>query len=167
VTWAVDERPDAGPATTACPFCGSETGIERVAEDELGAQSLDEVETLVRNEWRRRLGPESYRRAHSRPFIRALIVFALSPESPVRGVVVDQLLWGEVALLETWGLNRSAIQAELHDLAEAIRDVLSTTDLAFDRTRGLADLVDQKVRNTLDWPVPPPAGGRDAGARAT
>ncbi len=141
-------------ARTTCPFCRSNTGIDRAPEVELGARSLDEVETLVRNEWRRRLGPDSYGRAHSRQFIRALIVFALLPESPIRSAVVEQFLWREVARLETWGLSRADIHAELHGLSVALADVLLTTDLDFDQSCRLAKLVDGKVRKTLTWPDP-------------
>ena len=139
-------------ARRTCPFCGSRTGIERASEVELGGRSLDEVETLVRNEWRRRLGPESYGRAHSRQFVRALIVFALLPESPIRGAVVEHFLWREVAWLETWGLSRADIHAEVQGLSVALGDVLLTTDLDFDQCRRLTELVDGKVRKTLTWP---------------
>jgi hypothetical protein len=137
---------------TTCPYCGSETGIERLPEPELGALSLDELETLVRNEWRRRLGPEAYGRQHSRLLIRSLIVFALEPESPVRRAAVAELLWSEIAILEAWGMSRAGIQAELRRLLEAVVDVLERVDLRVDLQWSLVEHIDGVVRQTLRWP---------------
>lgn len=139
------------PVTT-CPFCGSDTGIERPAQPEVASLSLDELETLVRNEWRRRIGPDAYGRSHSRSLIRALIVYALAPESAVRRVVVDELLWKEVATYQTWGLSRAAILLELQRLSEAIVDVLANTTLRVDLRHSLTERIERIVRQTLDWP---------------
>jgi hypothetical protein len=47
--------------STQCPHCGSVTGIQRGTPADLSVGlTLSEFETLVRNEWRRRLGPEAY-----------------------------------------------------------------------------------------------------------
>jgi hypothetical protein len=141
---------------TACPYCGVETGIQRETTPELSSLSLDEFETLVRNEWRRRLGRRmggsAYRRQHPRAFIRALIVYALDAESAVRSGIVDELLWKEVSELQAWGFSRRRIQGELLRLSQAIWDVLSETDLEFDRTRTLMERIDKKLLVALGWP---------------
>lgn len=142
---------------THCPYCGVETGIDREPFSDLSSLSLEEFETLVRNEWRRRLGKRAgrsaYRRRHPRRFIRALIAYALAPESPVRDRVVDDLLWGEVAEMEVWGFSRRLIQAELLRLSQAIWEVLSRTDLDFDHSVTLMQRIDAKVLRTLSWPM--------------
>ncbi|NIW36066.1 MAG: hypothetical protein GWN32_05905 [Gemmatimonadetes bacterium] len=119
--------------------------------------SLQEFETLVRNEWRRRLrrrlGKSAYRRRHPRAFIRALIVYALAPDSPVRDRIVDELLWKEVAELEAWGFSRRRIEGELLRLSQAIWDVLSRSDLEFDRSSTLMERIDQKILSALAWPI--------------
>ncbi len=151
-TRAQDVLPDA----TACPYCGIETGIRREPVPELRSFSMDEFETLVRNEWRRRLskrmGKSAYRREHPREFIRALIVYALQPESPIRNSIVDDMLWKEVAELEAWGFSRRHIQGELFRLSQAIWDVLSQGDLEFDRSSTLMERIDEKVLTVLGWP---------------
>ena len=146
----------ADATRTTCPFCGDETGIPRDIAPELTSLSLDEFETLVRNEWRRRLGnrlgESAYRRQHPRAFIRALIVFALRPESPVRDQVVEELLWREVSELEAWGFSRRHIQGELFRLSQAIWEVLSRTNLEFDRSSTLMERIDEKLHTALGWP---------------
>lgn len=138
-----------------CPFCGTDTGIERQTFPDLGSLSLEEFETLVRNEWRRGLRKRNekgaYRRRHPRKFIRSLILYALAPDSPVRDGVVDQALWAEVAELEVWGSSRRFIQAELLRLSQAIWEVLSRTDLDFDRSVTLMERIDRKLLQALPW----------------
>jgi hypothetical protein len=152
--------PDSGPArqysATLCPFCGRDTGLVRIPASELSALSLEEFETLVRNEWRRRLryehGEKAYRRKHPRALIRALIVYALKPESPVRSRVVDEHLWRHVSELESWGLSRAQMRLELLSLSQAIWDVLSNAGVEFDRSCTLMERVDGKLHSTLGWP---------------
>lgn len=143
-------------AATTCPFCGTATSVRRQPEPEIGSLALDEFETIVRGEWRRRVrrreGPRAYRRPHPRALIRALIVYALQPDSPVRGTAVDELLWSQIAILETWGLNRRQIRAELLRLSQAIWDVLSRTELEFDRSRTLMEQIDRKLLEVPGWP---------------
>ncbi len=113
---------------------------------------MDEFETLVRNEWRRRLGRKAYRRDHFRAFIRALIAYALAPERPIRGGQVDDLLWRQVSMLQAWGMNRHRIQVELARLTEAIWDVVSAVGVELDRSRTLTERIEAKLRDTLGWP---------------
>lgn len=140
-------------AATLCPHCGTDTGIVREREPSLGSLSLDEFETLVRSEWRRRLGKNAYRRPHSRALIRALVVFALKPESPIRSAVVEELLWKEIAAFEAGGLNRWLIQAELLRLSQAIWEVLSLADLELDHSQTLMERISRKLLRTPSWPA--------------
>ncbi len=141
-------------ALTICPSCGEDTGIQRELDQQLGPVSVDELETLVRNEWRRRLGSSSYRRDHSRAIIRALIIYALAPESPVRSAVTQQLIWWELTTLGAWGLNRAAIKHEFREFSRAVLDVLTDAGLDADRSRDLKHRMEQKLDETLDWAEP-------------
>lgn len=140
--------------STVCPYCGNDTGIERELDPQFGPASVDELETLVRNEWRRRLGPSSYRRDHSRTIIRAFVVYSLAPESPVRRAVVQQLIWREVTMLGTWGFSRADVEHEFGELAGAIRDVLTAVDFDPDGAATWSRRIQQYVCETLDWPRP-------------
>jgi hypothetical protein len=142
--------------STRCPYCRSDTSIERELDPELGAVSLDELETLVRNEWRRRLGPSSYEREHSRTIIRALIVYALAPGSPVREIVARQLIWWELVTLGAWGLSRAAIQREFGELRRAVGDVLTRAGLDRAKVQRLTESIDSQLGKTLQWGEPAP-----------
>lgn len=147
------DRADHGSgSSTTCPFCGTETEIERNGLPAFGSLSPGELETLVRNEWRRRLGREAYRRPHPGSLVRTLIMYALDPDDPVRDAAVDDALWREVAALEVWGLGRGRMWGELLRLSQAMWDVLSWSELEFDRSRTLMERVDRKVHDTLGWP---------------
>jgi hypothetical protein len=135
---------------TTCPLCRGDTGIERQLDPELGSLSLDEFETLVRNEWRRRLGSGSYARDHSRTIIRALLVYALSPESPVRSTVIKQLIWWKLTALGAVGLNATAVRNEFTELTLAVRHVLNEAGLPSERTTRLIEAIEVKLRDTLD-----------------
>ncbi|MBT8337968.1 MAG: hypothetical protein KJO11_15280 [Gemmatimonadetes bacterium] len=77
---ALIDRPDA--VDTTCPDCHHETGLPRGAEPVLpGGLRLDEFRVLVRNEWRRRLGPDAYGRSHVGRIAATLADLAADPES--------------------------------------------------------------------------------------
>ena len=144
------ERRGSNSVMTTCPLCRGDTGIERQLDPELGPLSLDEFETLVRNEWRRRLGSRSYTREHSRTIIRALLVYALGPESPVRSTVIKQLIWWKLTTLGAAGLTAAAVRHEFHELTLAVRHVLNDAGVPSERTARLIDAIEAKLRNTLD-----------------
>lgn len=135
----------------SCPLCGGDTGIERQLDPELGPLSLNEFETLVRNEWRRRLGSRCYTREHSRAVIRALLFYALTPESPVRSKLIQQLIWWELTTLGTLGLDVAAVRYELRELALSIRHVLNDAGLPSERTARITDTIEAKLIDTLAW----------------
>ncbi len=136
-----------------CPFCGSRVPLEMDPEaPELEGVPLDSLETLVRAEWRRRLGPDSYEREHTRALIRVLLVSALLPESPVVQVQVQELLWAEVAMLLALGFSRVAIQHELGELIMAVRAVLRESGAPWERVLHRTDAVHASIRRVLDWP---------------
>lgn len=141
-------------ATTnrTCPFCQSETAVDRAGEPELGSLSLDEIETLVRNEWRHRVGSDGYRRRHPRALIRALVLFALDPLDPEREREVEDQLWDEIAILQTWGLSRAAKREELRSLAHSVWDVLTASELEFAEGLALLERIESKIWDTLTWP---------------
>lgn len=108
-----------------CPHCGTSTEARREGRPSvIESLDLDELQTLTRNEWRRRLGPEAFRRRHSEGLIRALAILALYPDSPVLHQQIDEGLWTEVAGLRADGRGRAAAQREFWALILAMRDVL-------------------------------------------
>jgi len=141
-------------ATTTCPVSGRETGLERVPDPELGTASLDELETLVRNEWRRRLGPHAYLRDHPPAVVRAVLVYALAPESPVRETVLRQLVLWELAALGGWGLGRVAVRHEFQALAWAVGGGLRQAGVREDQAQQMADSVARKLADLLGWDAP-------------
>lgn len=132
------------PSTT-CPYCGTDTGIGRRDPGVLGRISLDEFETLVRNEWRRRLGKGAYVRRHRRLLVRGLLEFAIRPADPVRECVADRLLAAEVERMRAHGLGPRDVQVEFLRLSQATWDVLSTAGLELDRAVTLMARLDRKV----------------------
>ena len=114
-----------GQDNTKCPHCGSETGIHRGAPAALPVSlTLSEFETLVRNEWRRRLGPEAYDRSHSSEIIRNLTTLL---EETGGEISLDQIEEGiELVLadLRVEGKGRRALLREIAKLRHAVRTVL-------------------------------------------
>jgi len=140
---------DVDPASKYCPFCGTSTDIPREPESDLAAFSLAELEAMVHNEWRRRLGRSAYERNHPISLIRALVAFGRDPMNPDRSAVVDEEIGKVAVALATWGLNQRQIQGELFRLSQAIWDVLSWTDDEFERSRELMEPMDRKLMATL------------------
>ncbi len=147
-----DEIGATEPLSTTCPICGVETGVARVCQTELGSLGLVELETMVRNEWRRRMGSEAYRRPHPRSLIRSLVVYALAPESLARRMTAENEVWSEVAMLESWGLSRQAMRAELQELMQATLDVLADNCAEVDESRAILDPIERMLEETLSWP---------------
>lgn len=136
-----------------CPVCGTSTAIERDLQLSLGGLSLGELEALVRGEWRRRLGPDGYSRPHRRSLIRALLVYALVPESPVRASILRDRLWDEVSALEVTGLSRRGVEKELRQLIGALEVVLEGTALPSEERREVIRRIDRALRGELGWPA--------------
>jgi len=139
--------------STACPFCGTETSVERVGTAELGSLSIEELETMVRNEWRRVLGKETYRRPHPRSLVRALIQHARAPDNSDRRRMAEDELWAEIATLETWGLSRQFMRSELLALTQATLNVLEETAISFEGAQSILAWIETFVDETLGWPA--------------
>lgn len=155
MTWAAvevpRERSGFNSVAVSCPLCGGDTGIERQLDPELGPLSLNEFETLVRNEWRRRLGSSGYTREQSRAVIRGLLLYALIPDSPVRSKLIQQLIWWELTTLGTLGLDVAAVRHEFRELAPSIHHVLNDAGLPSERTARIVDTIEAKLSDTLHW----------------
>jgi len=137
----------------ACPYCGTDTPIARAPEPELGTLSIDEAEVLVRNEWRRLLGPAAYVHAQSPALVRALLVYALRPESPVRSHVAGVLLYRELMKFGAMGATQASIQMQLTMLPVALTGVLRASGLDARRRERIVAPLTAKVRETLGWSV--------------
>jgi hypothetical protein len=153
----------------ACPFCGTDTGLPRQPEPELRTLSIDEFETLVRGEWRRRLGAGAYDRAHSAGLVRALLVYGLEPRSPVRRLIVDHLLYRELTKYGLGGACQREIRRELRVLLEAVDAVLRSSGVAPARAEGFVTALVDQLREALGWwivPTEPDAIERSPGEEA-
>lgn len=136
---------EPGTPRTMCPYCGTDTGIARRDPAVLGHISLDEFETLVRNEWRRRLGRRAYRRRHRRLLVRGLLELAIRPDDPVRERVADRLLAAEVERMRAHGLGAVDVELEMLRLSQATWDILSTAGLDLGVASGLMERIDRKL----------------------
>lgn len=151
-----DATTDHAARVTRCPFCGSETEVQREVEPVLGGVALDELEILARNEWRRRLGPGAYECRHSRAPIRALIVYALAADIPLREAVVRETLTWELARLADQGVPPAVGHRDLRELGHAIRDTLRAVapDEAGELSRRLSDPIEAILARLLDGRAP-------------
>ena len=140
----------------SCPFCGTDTGLARQPEPELCTLSMDELEALVRGEWRRRLGPAAYAEAHSAALVRALLVYALCPDSPVRSCIADQLLYRELTKYGVRGTTQREIRSEFRALLEAVHAVLESHEVAPGTTAALVTRLVDRLRAALGWWIVPP-----------
>lgn len=110
---------------TRCPHCGSETGIQRGAPAALPVKlTLSEFETLVRNEWRRRLGPEAYDRSHSGQIIRDLTTLLQETGDELTLEQIEEGIERVLLDLRVEGKGRRALLHEVAKLRHAVRTVL-------------------------------------------
>lgn len=150
---------EAGGATTPvgpprmrpCPACDAAVPSADPEPTILGRLTMAEYATLVRQEWRHRLGRRAYARHHSSRLIRALALHALRPESPVARIGVEEELSLEVARLRADGLNRPQVQRELYHLAHAAGEVLMRAGLPPRRTAAMIETLDRKLLTLVDW----------------
>lgn len=108
----------------------------------LGDFSVDEVESLLCVEW---LGARSYDRPHSRRLVRALIAYALAPDSPIRDYIVERYFQLELLMLGTYGMGRPAVLNEFAALSRAARSVVA----AIGAWPKLADRIDARLEESL------------------
>ena len=117
---------------TRCPHCGSETGIQRGAPAGLPVTpTLAEFETLVRNEWRRRLGPKAYARSHSGKVIRDLATFLAENGEDLSLEQIEDGVEQVMVDLRVEGKGRQALWHEIAKLRHAVRAVLRNAGADF------------------------------------
>jgi len=117
---------------TQCPHCGSDTGIKRGAPADLSVGlTLSEFETLVRNEWRRRLGPEAYDRSHSGRIIRDLVDLIGDTDDEIHPRQIEDGVALVMADLRSEGMGRQALMREIAKLRHAVRTVLKNAGADF------------------------------------
>lgn len=142
-----------------CPYCHDTTEAARGLGVSIEGIRLHELETLVRSEWRRRLGSESYHRRHPEQLIRALALYALVPNSPALEDELESSIWDVVAELVSETKSRAKVQNELGELVMAIRAVLKRNGVPWDRILTLTDPVRTWVESVMDWPGGDPNSG--------
>ena len=132
---------------TRCPHCGSETGIQRGTPAALPVNlTLSEFETLVRNEWRRRLGPEAYDRSHSGQIIRDLTTLLEETGEEISLEQIEDGIELVITDLRVEGKGRQALLREISKLRHAVRAVLRKAGADFVTS---SDLV-TRTRDVLD-----------------
>ena len=118
--------------STRCPHCGVETGIERGPPAPLPVKlTLSEFETLVRNEWRRRLGPDSYTRSHSSQIIRDLTILLSEKGGELSLEQIENGVEQVMADLRVEGKGRRALLHEIAKLRHAVRTVVRNAGADF------------------------------------
>lgn len=105
-----------------CPACGSGTRVGSHPADGLGNLSAEEIETLVRNEWRRRLGRRRYAGVHPRAAVRWSLLAVLRPEEDQAPLAVAAALRAEA--VRHRGSGPFDAEVELDNLMQALATVL-------------------------------------------
>lgn len=152
-------------AARPCPECGTPT-LRPVGEEIVGRLTMAEYATIVRQQWRRRLGRRAYAREHSARLIRTLALHALKPGSPMAAISVEEELSLEVARLRTDGLNRAQVQREFYHLSRAAAQVLLGAGLSAHQTAAMIETIDAKLVGLLEWQRPEMVAVADAVASA-
>lgn len=141
--------PERQDSSELCPFSGAETGIERPLETRLGPVTVGELETLVRNEWRRRLGPSSYTRSHPRGLVRSLVAAALDPDNRTKTAAATHCVSRHLMSLRDSGVERGAIEREFCEIPKAVRRVFYVAGYSLAPSCEVADRVAGKLRAIL------------------
>lgn len=146
------ESAEAPVRIRECPGCAAPVRAVETEAAIMGRLTMTEYATLVRQNWRRRLGRRAYDRHHSSRLIRALALHAMRPESPVSSMALEEELSLEVARLRAEGLNRPQVQRELYHLSRAAVDVLMRAGLPVRQKAAMTETMDRRLLALLEWP---------------
>lgn len=153
-------RDGTGPAIvpridTTCPRCHHETQVFRSTGPLVeGGLRLDEFQVLVRNEWRRRLGPDAYGRAHSDQIARLLVLLASNPDSAALRERLKDQVWLAVADIHATGGGRQEVRREMAKLLQAIRAVLKEAGVDVEKAcRTYLEPGRRAIEGVLDYPA--------------
>jgi len=139
---------DAG---TLCPHCGTATAVSRGGGPILpGGLYLHEFEILVRNEWRRRLGPEAYDRAHEARIVRTLAGLVAARDSGHDAELrdeVDQM----VADIAAVGRGRGGVRREAGELLRAMESVFTKVDAHTAATKPIIASARRAIESALGY----------------
>ena len=138
-----------------CPHCGSSTGLDREMADVLPvALSLTEFEALIRNEWRKRLGPEAYARAHDTDLIRTLTLLTHAAEEGDPQGDLEEAVELLVADLRVEGAGWGKVRHEVAVLVHAMRRVLRAAGAETSVAEAFVEPARVALESVLDFPVP-------------
>lgn len=142
------------PATeNRCPHCGSETDIVREGGSTLpGGLHPHEFEILVRNEWRRKIGPDGYDRWHGVRLVRILARIASESPSSSLGIDLERELHQLVADLAARGEGRLAVRREVRRLVHAMRRVLLDAGADGAAVESFVASAHRALQRTLGYP---------------
>lgn len=115
---------------------------------------MHEFEVLVRNEWRRRLGPKAYRRAHPRGIVRALASIAEDSAAAKHRTRLEQEIVEVISDLRAEGAGRSEVRRELAKLVQGMRAVLRRADVDSEVAESFVAPARDAVEETLAYPSP-------------
>lgn len=136
-----------------CPHCGTQTTIPRGDASTLpGGLHLHEFEILVRNEWRRRLGPEAYDRTHEARIVRTLANVATAADGEREAEIrdeVDQM----VADIAAVGRGRAAVRREVGELLRAMDRVFTNANAHTTATKPLIASARRVLEGALGYPL--------------
>lgn len=124
---AHDPGPEDAPLTSRpCPACGEATRAATGVAEAALPLPIPELATLVRNEWRRRLGPGRYAEPHPLCTARWALLAAVGADQDAPAAVARALLADGVHR----GLRSPPeAGAELHHLMDAVQAVLAAMGL--------------------------------------
>ena len=142
-----DAGPDDAPLTSrSCPACGEATRTATGVAEAALPLPIPELATLVRNEWRRRLGRGRYDEAHPVSIARWALLAAVRSDEDAPGAVAAALVAEGIRRGRCSPLNA---RAELHHLLDAVDTVLSAQGLG----TGLTEVVRASTVECLGaWP---------------
>lgn len=144
---------------TTCPHCGTETGIPRGAPDDLPVDlTYEELATLTRSEWRKRLGPQSYVRTHRAQVIKTLAALARDPDSTELADDLDRGLSLIIAELRMEGAGWGAVRHEAAKLIHALRRVFRGAGANSVTTEAFVEPARAALDRLLALPSPPAQG---------
>lgn len=149
VSVSASERP--------CPACGSGTRVGSDPGDGLGNLSAEEIETLVRNEWRRGLGRRRYAGVHPRAAVRWSLLAVLRPGEDRAPLAVAAALRAEA--VRHRGGGPFDAEVELDHLMQALATVLRLAGRGPERVADAHRLIAACLHGLEDLPRGPIPSG--------
>lgn len=143
--------PPASPRTWVLPGSRGHglTAVPVASLPRVGPVTLDQLERLVVQEWRRRLGSDGVRRLQARILERGLLSLAVA--TPDDHHDIEVALAAEVARLRAPGLEGQRVMTELLALPEAICAALERVGVDRPRAAAMMRSIRTSVNEVTEW----------------